>query len=401
MSHSRSAMRFATVFASLALLLALSAFPSNAQEFSSSERVRVIRTPEGGIQPQAVIDEKGVIHLIYFAGEPARGDLFAASRLRPGKEHFQPSIRVNSEAGSAVAVGTIRGGQLALGKEGRVHVAWNGTTAARPSDPSGGSPMLYARSNETRTTFEPQRNLMQRTSGLDGGGTIAADEDGHVYVAWHGRTEDAPVGEAGRRMWVTRSIDDGAMFTPEEPAFARPTGACGCCGTRKPADRRGTVYMLYRAATEGVDRDIYLLSSDDHGQHFRGVSIHPWRVNMCPMSSASLSETSRDVLAAWETRGEVYFCRTNPKTGETALAVSPSSGDSKRKHPAAAGNGRGEIILVWAEGTGWQKGGALVWQVFDGSGRASDLKGRIDDGIQVWGLATVVARPDQGFTIIR
>jgi hypothetical protein len=248
MSHSRSAMRFATVFASLALLLALSAFPSNAQEFSSSERVRVIRTPEGGIQPQAVIDEKGVIHLIYFAGEPARGDLFY-TQLRPGKEHFQPSIPVNSEAGSAVAVGTIRGGQLALGKKGRVHVAWNGATAARPSDPSGGS--------------------------------------------------------------------------------------------------------------------------------------------------------TTDVLAAWETRGEVYFCRTNPKTGETALAVSPSSGDSKRKHPAAAGNGRGEIILVWAEGTGWQKGGALVWQVFDGSGRASDLKGRIDDGIQVWGLATVVARPDQGFTIIR
>ena len=36
----------------------------------------MIRTPDGGIQPQAVMDEQGVIHLVYFKGDPARGDLF-------------------------------------------------------------------------------------------------------------------------------------------------------------------------------------------------------------------------------------------------------------------------------------------------------------------------------------
>jgi hypothetical protein len=66
-----------------------------------------------------------------------------------------------------------------------------------------------------------------------------------------------------------------------------------------------------------------------------------------------------------------------------------------------AGNARGETILVWAEGTGWQKGGSLVWQVFDRSGRATEQKGRIEAGVPVWGLATVVAGPDEGFTIIR
>jgi hypothetical protein len=400
LNHSRSMTDLATLIAFLSLIVASSAFSSKADEFANPERVRVIRTPGGGIQPQAVVDAQGVIHLIYFKGEAARGDLFY-TQLRAGEEQFQPSIRVNSQAGSAIAVGTIRGGQLALGKEGRVHIAWNGATDALPSNPSGGSSMLYARSNETRTKFEPQRNLMQRTSGLDGGGTIAADQDGNVYVAWHGRTKDAPVGEAGRRMWVARSADEGATFGPEESAFARVTGACGCCGTRALVDRRGTLYMLYRAATEGLDRDIYLLSSKDHGQHFQGESIHPWRASMCPMSSASLSETSTDVLAAWETRGEVYFCRIDPETHKTTPALTPPSRHEGRKHPALAGNARGETILVWTEGTGWQKGGALVWQVFDRSGRATELKGRIDDGVPVWGLATVVAGPDQGFTIIR
>jgi hypothetical protein len=202
-------------------------------------------------------------------------------------------------------------------------------------------------------------------------------------------------------MWFARSKDEGATFKPEEPALARQTGACGCCGTRALADSRGTLYALYRAATEGTERDIYLLTSDDHAEHFRGVSIHPWRVNICPMSSASLAETGSDILAAWETRNEVYFCRIDPRSRDASPAVAPPGGKGERKHPAVAGNSRGETILVWTEGTGWQKGGSLVWQVFDQSGHATEQKGRIEAGIPVWGLVTVVADPNQGFTIIR
>ena len=81
--------------------------------------------------------------------------------------------------------------------------------------------------------------------------------------------------------------------------------------------------------------------------------------------------------------------------------MSPPGGGGGRKHPAVAGNAEGETILVWAEGTGWKRGGDLAWQVFDRSGRPTDEKGRVEGGVPVWGLATVVARPDGGFTIIR
>ena len=36
------------------------------------------------------------------------------------------------------------------------------------------------------SAFEPQRNVMQFAEGLDGGGSVAADVQGNVYVAWHG-----------------------------------------------------------------------------------------------------------------------------------------------------------------------------------------------------------------------
>src|SRR4029453_9774150 len=41
-----------------------------------STEVLVRRVPNDGIQPEAAIDSRGVLHLLYFAGEPSGGDLF-------------------------------------------------------------------------------------------------------------------------------------------------------------------------------------------------------------------------------------------------------------------------------------------------------------------------------------
>jgi len=99
--------------------------------------------------------------------------------------------------------------------------------------------------------------------------------------------------------------------------------------------------MLNRSATGG-NRDIYLLSSKEKGAEFRGALVHPWKIG--------------------------------------AYA-------------------KGEMVLFWTEGTGWQKGGALAWQVFDAAGKPTDEKGRVERGIPVWGLPTVAAT-GVGFTII-
>ena len=79
-------------------------------------RVEAMRTPNGGIQPQTVLKD-GTLHLVYYAGESDKGDLFYVRSTDYGKS-FSPALRVNSTPGSAIAVGNIRGAHLAVGRNG-------------------------------------------------------------------------------------------------------------------------------------------------------------------------------------------------------------------------------------------------------------------------------------------
>jgi hypothetical protein len=117
------------------------------------------------------------------------------------------------------------------------------------------------------------------------------------------------------------------------------------------------------------------------------------------MSTMALVEGPKSVVAAWDTDGQIYFAKIKPKTAELTAPQAVPGAAKERKHPALAVNARGETIVVWTAGTGWQRGGALAWQVFDKSGEPTKEKGRLDSGIPVWGLPTVVAT-DKGFTII-
>ena len=360
---------------------------------ADSPRVQLRRTPDGGLQPQAIVDSAGALHLVYFQGEPKAGNIFYA-RQSPGESGFSKPMPVNSRPGSAIAMGTIRGAHLTVGRKGRIHVAWNGS---QPNAAGGheGVPMLYARLNDAGTAFEPERDLMTFTGGLDGGGSVAADDQGNVYVLWHGSPPGNSAGEAGRAVFVARSSDDGKTFAREKQANPKPTGACGCCGMRAFADRAGNVFALYRAASEKVNRDEVLLASRNHGASFETITSHPWNIPTCPMSSASLSAGRAGTLAAWESAGQVYF--TTVKGMLVSKPISPP-GTAKRKHPVAVGNDRGEVLLAWTEGTGWQKGGALAWQLFDANGQPLDEKGRVD-GVPVWSLVAAVPQADGRFVI--
>ena len=364
----------------------------------------MLSVPDGGIQPQVAVAGNSV-HLIYFAGDPRHGDIYYVRSEDSGRT-FSPRMRVNSEPGSAIAIGAIRGAQISIGKGHRVHVAWNGSEAARPLGPvnpeSGqpGAPMLYARLNDRGIAFEPQRNLMCETFGLDGGGSVAAGPGGNVYVAWHGKTPGAPGGEAGRQVWIASSRDEGRSFAKEQPASRPPTGACGCCGLRLFADSKDVLYGLFRSATQNVHRDIFLLRSADAGRTFSVDRLHPWDINACPMSSMSLIEAGGEVFGAWETQAQVYFAPLSQGISAAQRAtVAPPGDNPKRKYPALARNQRGDTLMAWVQGAGWQRSGVLGWQIFDRDGKPVRAN-REPAGIAVWSFPAAFTQPDGSFSIV-
>src|SRR5215510_6431047 len=96
--------------AGFAVAVALSCLISTSVGRADTGSVVLVRVPGNGIQPEAVVDSRGTMHVLYFAGEPQAGDLFYV-RSKDYGQTFSVPVRVNSQPGSAIAIGTIRGGQ--------------------------------------------------------------------------------------------------------------------------------------------------------------------------------------------------------------------------------------------------------------------------------------------------
>jgi hypothetical protein len=56
------------------------------------------------------------------------------------------------------------------------------------------------------------------------------------------------------------------------------------------------------------------------------------------------------------------------------------------------------VLLVWADGTAWNRGGSVAWQAFSRNGEPTQVKG-VQSGVPAWSFAAVLARPDGSFAI--
>jgi hypothetical protein len=357
--------------------------------------VEVRRLPAGAMQPVAAKDNAGTVHLIWLQGDPASCDVWY-QKLPGGETNGPAPVRVNRQPGSAIASGTIRGAQLAVGRGGRVHVAWNGSsTGVAKSD--RGVPLWYAHSEVSGGGFEPQRNLLGQTRELDGGASVAADQAGNVYVVWHAMPDTGPQSEATRRVYVAHSTDDGLVFPPET-AVPSTEGVCGCCRLQAVADRSGGLWVLYRAAESQAVRPMRLLGSSDRGATFTKVLNSPWSTGTCPMSSAGFAEGESGFLAAWETQGviEVTSARNPPVPASAIHQVSESA---QAKHPCLAFNAQGEVVCAWAEGTGWARGGSVAWRVLSSDGRSVGER-TTATGLPVWSHPATFAKPNGDFVVL-
>lgn len=356
--------------------------------------VDLVRVPDDGLQAVVKKDDKGVQHMIYFSGEPAGGDVYYV-RSAPGDGSTPDAVLVNSQPGSVIAAGTVRGAHMDVDDEGRVHVAWMGSADAEPRGPEGAAPMLYSRSNMAGTEFEPQRNVMQKATGLDGGGTIAVGPAGEVYVVWHAGAHE--MGEAHRRIWVARSNDGGSTFAEEVAVSPSETGTCGCCGMSAGVSSGGQLQIVYRGARDTIHRDMHLLTGNDDNTEFDHQMLEAWEIGACPMSTTTVYAGEELSLATWETEGQVAFMDITNKDDLQAIHA-PGSGNN-RKHPVIIRGEDGNLLFAWTEGTAWQRGGTVNWQFYDPKGNLLGRQGTAE-GVPAWGKPAIRVDDEGEYSII-
>jgi hypothetical protein len=372
-----------------------------ASESIATDDVVVRRVPQGGYKSSVTTDATGRIHLSYFTGEPTGGDAWYVTSA-DGAKTFSKPLRVNSQPGSVLGASSARGPRIALGKGGRVHAIWMGSSKATPrgqlnpampaDSPFNGIPLLYSQLDPATEAFTPQRNLMSRTVALDGDSAVLADSNGKVQVVWHAALPGGK-SEKDRDVWIAESTDGGATFSEERNILPEPTGVCPCCALTAQVAPDGTMMILYRAATDTVNRGMRLLRSEDGGKTFKLSALDEWKLAMCPMSTASAISTSRGFLGAWENDGKLGFGRLSGDPSEQL------SGKTPRKHPTLASNDKGETLLAWAEGIAFGKGGAVGWQRFDAAGKPVGPTGHAE-GLPGHGSIAAVALNDGTFAVI-
>ena len=365
-------------YRAVALLLLAAAWASPAL----GQSVVTLRIPDGGRLPQAVLDDGGTLHLIYVVGDAQHGDLMYVTRA-PGASSWSEPEQVNSAPGTVTGFGPVDGGQLALGKNDRLHVVWMRI-----------SPMafFYTRSNEDGPGFEEQFGVASGDN-VEAGPSVAADQTGNVYLFWHsGAGEDA-----GRAVYMVASRDEGFIFELARPINAMTEGACACCGLATLTDDTGAIYLSYRGARDNVGRGQRLLTSRDAGQTFTDELIQPWNVGACPVATTSVSPGPSGMTVAWETQGQVYFAGVNQLDDRVSP---PGTAGARRKNPSVAVNTRGETLLAWADGSGFRSGGTLHWRLFDADGRPTAAQGGGTDTLPEGSVPTALVQADDTFLVI-
>ncbi len=353
-----------------------------AVDFLGRPDVEVARIPEGGRMPRAVIDPAGTVHVMYFEGVMSGGDLLHVSRAAAGGGWTDP-VRVNSDGRSAIGMGPMDGGHVALDGAGRLHAVWFQTNPAR---------IYYARSAPGGAAFEPQRTLWQEDHRIEAAPSVAAGSDGRVYVFWHaGAGQDAD-----RAVYMTASDDGGDTFGPSRRISNAGEGACGCCSMAALAGGSGAVQVSYRSARKNVRRDQRLLVSGDAGRTFEDRPIDEWEIGACPVTTTTLSAAPGAARVAWETAGRVFYA---PVDRLDAPVEPGGEVRFRRKNPVVAVNSRGDTLLAWGDGSGLRAGGTLHWRLFDAAGRPLGEQGN-DTSVPSGSAPWAIVKPDDSFLLL-
>jgi hypothetical protein len=316
----------------------------------AANRVFAIRPDVTGKVLKAQVGADGTIHLLLQGKD---GPQYAKSRDN-GRTFSAPISILN--VGARKPGLEFEAEDIAVGKDGRVFVAMsnNAWKLKLPEEEWG---LYFASLAPGASEFTPTRNLNRKPSE---GFSLAADSQGSVSACF-----------LSDKLFAEVSHDNGATFT----ASAEPNPVwdpCNCCTTSTAYGPDGKLAVLYREETNN-ERDMYVVLWDQKpgGELSRKrVSSTLWKVEGCPMTYFNITPTRSGYVAAWPTKGEIYFARLD----KDGTVVAPG----EIKTPGSNGMRTGVLALGAKDGASlvaWKKNNILGWQLYDAEGKAVENTG--------------------------
>ncbi len=352
--------------------------------------VHVVHLPDGALVPDVMMDGTGVLHMVYGLGDHAW-----YVRSADNGATFSAPVRVNTEGKVTLKMGE-RGPKLTLGKSGSIHVVWGDQWS-----PGVKVYPRYSRSLDGGQTFEPPRALAS-LFGIDGL-TMAADREGNVVVFFHHVTPGQPLEvPQAHHLYLARSTDNGATFGAEERLKIQGMDdlACSMCMMRARITADGNVNLALRVANDNL-RDFFLLRSPKRENAFTPLRVNEdrWELTTCPMCGPELTlDPAGRMLCAFMSRHRVYWSALDE--GRFTLHVATPAHENDEIYPAAFGDGKGHVLMVWQVGpmaVGRQA--TVKWALYGNDGSFTGKQGTI--GVSTSGTkATAFVGTDGTFYIV-
>lgn len=247
-----------------------------------------LNPPFSGEQPNAAIDSKGVIRMVYGDGEK----IYCITSADNGGSFSKP-VLVGTVAG--MHLGHTRGPQIASSRNYSMITAMD----------KDGNINVYRLKHIVKTWYKTGNLNAVKGSAPEGLMALTADKQDVFYAAWlDNRT-------GGNNIHFSAIGGSIRYWAGNRLIYKSPDGhVCECC---KPniAVNGNKLVISFRNWLNG-SRDIYYLSSLDLGDTWTSPvksGKGTWKLEGCPMDGGDLSIGDEGLVSTvWQRNGEIYYC---------------------------------------------------------------------------------------------
>lgn len=250
------------------------------------------------------VGPEGTVHAAWTAYQ---GPLWTA-RSTDGGERFSEPLRITEEGDGEPA----RGPTLAVGPDGRVHLAW-----AVGDDPA--ADLRYAVSEDGGRIFTPPRALFPDEAHADAP-KLTVDREGTAHLAWH----ESPAGVVGehRILYARAPAGEGGMEAPRAVSgdLGEEVGS-----VRYPSlalDGDGNPHLTFELHAGGGDRSrgLGFTRSRDGGESFEPPTVVPGTADPAFRLNGSLQGLLMEKLAV-SAAGDLAVVNSSFEPGEGSRVV--------------------------------------------------------------------------------